>query len=293
MLFVLAFDHRNSFLRSFWGIPGEPPPAQRATCREAKLVILVGRLHAVGAGLPAGRAGVLVDDEYGMAAAVRARQAGLAVAMPIEKSGQRELQFQHDPFFAGVASLSPDYVKVLVRYNVEADGPMNGRQLAKMASVQEWAAGNGVGFMLELLVPPEPDQAARADYDTVTRPRLVLRAVQELSSAGLRPDLWKLEGMPSRSDYEAIGQEVLRTRADSGCLVLGRGEDEAEVARWLRRAAGVPAFSGFAVGRTIWWSPLRALYDGTLSRNEAVEAIGVNYRRMVDVYLDAAGAVAT
>jgi myo-inositol catabolism protein IolC len=292
MLFVLAFDHRNSFRKDFFGIEGEPTADQQARCREAKLVILDGLLSAVRAGLPAGgRAGVLVDDEYGAAAAMRARSAGVTVAIPVERSGQRELQFEHEPFYSSIRELSPEYVKVLVRYNPDGDAAMNARQRTKLSMVQEWTVREGVGFMLELLVPAESSHLARlggdvSRYDTEERPRLTVAAVKQLASAGLRPELWKLEGMNSRDGYAAIADAVLSARSDSSCLVLGRGADEAAVDRWLRLAAPVRGFSGFAVGRTIWWKPLRALYDGGGTREDTVEAISANYLRLVRIYTE-------
>ena len=41
-----------------------------------------------------------------------------------------------------------------------------------------------------------------------------------------------------------------------GCIILGRGEDDAKVREWLSIAAAVPGFIGFAVGRTSFWDPL-------------------------------------
>ena len=41
---------------------------------------------------------------------------------------------------------------------------------------------------------------------------------------------------------------------------------------------------GFAIGRTIWWDPLKAFVDGTTGREETAEHIALNYRRFVDVY---------
>ncbi len=290
MLFVLAFDHRNSLRTGFFGIEGLPTAAQEAQCREAKEVILDGLLHALERGLPAGEPGVLVDDEYGTAVARRARRRGVKVAIPVESSGRRELAFEHEPFFASIEALDADYAKVLVRYNPGAEPEINERQRAKLLRVQEWAATAGRGFMLELLVPPEPEQLANvgADpsrYDSELRPSLTLAAVRELTDAGLHADLWKLEGMNSGDEYASIADVVLRSCADSRCLVLGRGADEEAVDRWLELAAPVRGFAGFAVGRTIWWKPLRAYYDGHAARGETVDAIAANYRRLVGVYL--------
>ncbi|HSH34407.1 MAG TPA: DUF2090 domain-containing protein, partial [Actinomycetota bacterium] len=68
------------------------------------------------------------------------------------------------------------------------------------------------------------------------------------------------------------------------CIVLGRGADDAAVAAWLRAARGVPGYQGFAIGRSIWWNPLKFFVDGALPREEAVSQIANNYRRFVAVW---------
>jgi myo-inositol catabolism protein IolC len=41
------------------------------------------------------------------------------------------------------------------------------------------------------------------------------------------------------------------------CVVLERAANEEGVVHGLQQGAGVPGFVGFAVGRTIWWEPLK------------------------------------
>jgi 5-dehydro-2-deoxygluconokinase len=48
--------------------------------------------------------------------------------------------------------------------------------------------------------------------------------------------------------------------------------------------SGVPGYIGFAIGRSIWWDPLKAFVDGNLAREEAAKQIAANYRRFIDVY---------
>jgi myo-inositol catabolism protein IolC len=67
-------------------------------------------------------------------------------------------------------------------------------------------------------------------------------------------------------------------------VVLGRVADDAAVDHWLRQAAGVPGYVGFAIGRTIWWDPLKGYVDGVLSREAAASHISENYLRFVSVY---------
>jgi myo-inositol catabolism protein IolC len=69
--------------------------------------------------------------------------------------------------------------------------------------------------------------------------------------------------------------------------VLGRGADDAKVDHWLRQAAPVDGFVGFAIGRSIWWDPLKAYLENELDRPAAAQRIGENYLRFRKVYDDA------
>ena len=57
-----------------------------------------------------------------------------------------------------------------------------------------------------------------------------------------------------------------------------------QVDHWLRTGSGVPGYIGFAIGRSIWWDPLKGFVDGNLGREEAAKQIAANYRRFMDVY---------
>jgi 5-dehydro-2-deoxygluconokinase len=52
----------------------------------------------------------------------------------------------------------------------------------------------------------------------------------------------------------------------------------------------VPGFVGFAVGRTIWWDPLKSWVAGETETQKAVATIAGNYGRMVQAYEAAATA---
>jgi myo-inositol catabolism protein IolC len=56
------------------------------------------------------------------------------------------------------------------------------------------------------------------------------------------------------------------------------------VRHWLRTAAAVPGFIGFAVGRTTFWDALVSYRAGTLTRDEAVARIAASYREWVDLF---------
>jgi myo-inositol catabolism protein IolC len=56
------------------------------------------------------------------------------------------------------------------------------------------------------------------------------------------------------------------------------------VERWLRAGAGVDGVIGWAIGRTIWWEPLRVYFAGSGEGEEdAVTRIAANYRHFLDV----------
>ena len=144
--------------------------------------------------------------------------------------------------------------------------------------------------MFELLVPPEKSQleALKGDskaYDLTLRPQLMVQAIKELQTAGVEPDVWKIEGLDRREDCERIVAAARRGGRDKvGCIILGRGEDDRKVHEWLGIAASVPGFIGFAVGRTDFWEPLVGFRAGKLTREEAVAEIARRYGEFVDIF---------
>jgi myo-inositol catabolism protein IolC len=97
--------------------------------------------------------------------------------------------------------------------------------------------------------------------------------------------VWKIEGLEREEDGRAVVDHARSGgRGHVLCVVLGRGADRAAVERWLRVGSTVQGFAGFAIGRTIWFDPLKAWTGGDLPRDEAAGRVADAYRRMVDVY---------
>lgn len=288
---ILAFDHRGSFQKKFFGVAGEPNDEETARISDAKKVIYEGAKRAVDEGVPRESAGVLVDEQFGADIARDAKASGLLLAMPVEKSGQDEFDFQYgEDFGKHIEEFDPDFSKVLVRYNPEADQEMNARQAERLRRLGDWLHEHDRRFLFELLVPatPEQIQAAGGDedrWDKEERPKLMKLAIVELQGLGVEPDIWKIEGIDRREDCEMISATARAGGRDGvACVVLGRGADDARVDHWLRMGSGVPGYIGFAIGRSIWWEPLKAFVDGNLGREEAAKQIAANYRRFIDVY---------
>jgi myo-inositol catabolism protein IolC len=298
-LYILAFDHRGSFQKKFFGIEGEPDAEQTAIIADAKHLIYEGMLQAVGAGADPSSAGVLVDEQFGSTVPAEARERGLKLAMPAERSGQNMFDFQYgEDFGEHITSFNPDFTKVLVRYNPDGNAEENSVQLGKLKRLSEWLKDNDRKFLFELLVPAEPAQLEAVDgnsdrYDSELRPELMRRAIAEIQDAGIESDIWKIEGVDERSDCEMlVAQARAGGREGVACVVLGRGADDAKVDHWLTQAAPVDGFIGFAIGRSIWWDPLKAYVDGKIERPEGARRIAENFLRFIAVYERAKASVA-
>jgi myo-inositol catabolism protein IolC len=296
-LYILAFDHRGSFQKKMFGIQGDPTPDETDTIADAKHLIFEGLLKASEEGAEPGVTGCLVDEQFGAPKGIPAqsKERGLILAMPVEKSGQDEFDFEYgDDFGAHIEQFDPDFSKVLVRYNPEGDADMNERQAARLKRLADWLHEHDRKFLFELLVPAEEAQLESVDgdsdrYDAELRPELMRRAIVELQGAGVEADVWKIEGIDTQEDCERIAQTCRRGGRDGViCVVLGRGADDEKVEHWLRQGAPVEGYAGFAIGRTIWWDALKGFIDGDLERDDAARQIAVNYLRFVRVYGEAA-----
>jgi myo-inositol catabolism protein IolC len=290
-LYILAFDHRGSFQKKFFGLEGTPDPEQTAMIADAKHLIFEGMAQAVAAGADPSATGVLVDEQFGSTVPEEAHAAGLLLAMPAERSGQNMFDFEYgDDFGAHIERFDPDFTKVLVRYNPEGDQQENSVQLAKLKRLSDWLHKRERRFLFELLVPAEPAQLQAVDgdserYDAELRPALMRGAIAAIQDAGIEVDVWKIEGVDERSDCEMlVAQARSGGREGVVCVVLGRGADDAKVDHWLTQAAPVDGFVGFAIGRSIWWDPLKAYVEGKIERKVGARQIAENYLRFVKVY---------
>jgi myo-inositol catabolism protein IolC len=294
-LYVLAFDHRGSFEKGLFGLTAPPSSDEAARIAEAKEVIFEGLLRARDGDVPGDAVGMLIDEQYGADLARRAKKEGLVLAMPVERSGQDEFDFEHGEAFGDhIEAFGPTFAKVLVRYNPEGDRELNATQLVRLERLSAWLHERDRKLLFELLVPALPEQleavGGDADrYDRDVRPELVLQAIRDCHERGVEPDVWKIEGLDRGEDCREVA-DLARSAGRDGvvCVVLGRGADREAVERWLRTGAGVPGFVGFAIGRTIWFDALKAWLEGDLDREEAAGRIAESYLRMVEVYRSAA-----
>src|SRR3954470_23666849 len=207
--------------------------------------------------------------------------------MPVEKSGQNEFDFQYDEKFGEhIEAFDPDFSKVLVRYNPDdPDTEMNRRQLGRLKELADWLHEHDRKFLFELLVPATDEQLEQVGgdtdrYDAEHRPELMRRAIEDIQDFGIEVDIWKIEGVDEQSDAETLAQQTRKGEGREGvvCVLLGRGASDDKVDQWLRAAAPVEGFIGFAIGRSIWWDALKAYLDGG-GREKSPRRTAANNRR--------------
>jgi 5-dehydro-2-deoxygluconokinase len=295
-LYVLPFDHRGSFQTKMFGWKGALSPEQTAEIAATKQVIYDAFKASLAAGVPKEKAGILVDEQFGAAILLDAAKHGYSTSCPAEKSGQDEFDFEYGEDFARhIEKFDPTFCKVLVRYNPEGEASLNQRQAGRLKRLSDYLHGSNRLFMFELLVPAEKAQLARLGgdkkaYDREVRPGLMVGAIHQLQDAGVEADVWKIEGLDRREDCEKVVAAAHRAGRDRvGCIILGRGEDDKKVREWLRVAAGVPGFVGFAVGRTTFWDPLIDWRAKKTTREAAVAEISRRYREWVGIFEKARG----
>ena len=292
--FFLPFDHRGSFKKDFFGIIGREPTITEANEISAyKKIIYDGFKQAILDGVPKEKAGILVDEEFGKDILLDAKANGYLTACSVEKSGQKEFDFEYgEDFKKHILSISPDFVKVLVRYNPEGNAEINNHQTTRLKLLSDFCNENGFKFMFELLVPATSSQLAYVNndvgrYDREVRPNLMIEAIKEIQKQGIEPHIWKVEGSTSETDYQSVvSQAQANSRDQVGLIILGRGENRETINLWLSTAAKTKGFIGFAIGRTIWQNTLRKFKDSTISSNEAVLEIAKNFKIFCDLWLE-------
>jgi 5-dehydro-2-deoxygluconokinase len=296
-LYLMAFDHRGSFEHDLFGASEPVTPQVHEGITRVKEIIFDAHVQARAAGAPAHSCGVLVDEEFGAGIARRAREQGIPLAMPVERSGQDEFDFEYGADFgAHIEAFDPTFTKVLVRYNPDGDPDLNRRQTERLARLSTWLRERDRKFLFELLVPATPAQLERfagdqRDYDRKLRPSLVVATIAALQAGGVEADIWKIEGLDSALDCAAVVRQARSDGRDGVvCIVLGRGADEPQVIEWVRTGAAVEGFDGFAVGRTLWEEALKDFLAAKASRPETVDKIAGRYRDVIDAYRGAEAA---
>src|SRR3989339_2210491 len=282
-LLILPFDHRSSFSRDILGLPSRKVNSnQRKKILHLKEIIFEAFLVVYNKSRTKDNLAILVDEEYGDRILSRAKKLGIKRCLPVEKSGVSEFKFDYLFWKRHIRKYCPDYVKVLVRYN-PLNKDINKRQLVRLEKLSRFCQKNNYRLMLELLVPAtEKDlklAGSKRKYDAVLRAKRTVVAIKQLRKR-VKASVWKLEGFNKSNWKKVIGV----VSNDASIIVLGRGEDEVMVQKWLTTAAEFEQIVGFAVGRTNFLLALKDYVSGKISRQEAIDTIVNNYQSFINLW---------
>ena len=137
------------------GTLGIKPELNPDRLSDAKAVIFEGFQKAIDDGAPKESCGILVDEQFGADIVRRAKKEGYLFAMPTEKSGQDEYEFEYgNDFGKHIEEFDPAFSKVLVRYK---DLKRESNRLAPLRET-EMASEN------EALVAKASEEAALATW---------------------------------------------------------------------------------------------------------------------------------
>tara|TARA_B100001173_G_C15971835_1_gene540378 strand:- start:174 stop:1082 length:909 start_codon:yes stop_codon:yes gene_type:complete len=291
-LYILAFDHRGTLTKGLLGVEGREPTEEEASrVSSMKDIIFDGFLQAKDSGISGGDPAILVDEKFGIQVQEKAKEMGIKFAAPAEKSGQKVFDFEYgDNFGKKIEEVGADFVKILVRWNPNDNSETRQVQGERIKILSDWLDENDKKFLLEFLVPATEEQLEsvggdQTRYDSEIRPRLAVQVVEEMRERGADPDIWKIEGLDTREDCENISKVIKDGgRENVMAVVLGRGADDKKVNEWLTAGSSVDGYSGFAIGRSIFWTSLKGWHAGEKSRDEAVSEIANSYLQFISVY---------
>lgn len=261
-LFVLPFDHRASLARELLGAEGHLTGKQRKQLAELKLIVYNGFLAARKRYTGDGALAILVDEEFGAPVISKARKAGIPFALTMEASGKPSFTFDRSDWRSRLTTVRPTFAKALVHY-VPGDETHNALSRVRLRQLSNYCAAHGIDFMLEVLTG---DQTGKKKEEAMRT------AITEFLADGVRPTLWKIEGLSEAAAWKRLGKI-----ARAPMVILGRGAAKAQVAAWITAAARSGKVTGFAIGRTIFLHPLQQYIKKAYTKHQAEAAIAKNF----------------
>ncbi|MDP2638183.1 MAG: DUF2090 domain-containing protein [Candidatus Levybacteria bacterium] len=266
-LFILPFDHRASFAKMFG--------FTNLTQKEKEYIVLAKKLiyeafkKAVSQSVPQDQSAILVDEEYSDVVLKDATQQGFTTILTTEKSGQEGFTFEYGRNFTEhIEKYNPTFAKALIRYNPNVDW-------SNLKVLSDYCHNHGHKFLLEMLM----------GLDSVNAQNF-LPAIERLRKKGIEPDVWKLEGMENKSDYESVVAKIREgDRQNVGLVILGRGESKEQVEEWIKAGKNVKGVIGFAVGRTMFSQPLIDYKNGKIDEEKLIGRISNNFQQLYKLFI--------
>lgn len=228
---------------------------------------------------------ILIDEEFGKDIIKECKKKNIQFSLATEKSGTDFFQFEYDGNFKRhLKKIRPNFAKVLVRYNPIYKKENEG-QRQKIKLLQNFCQRYNIALIVELLIIPTDAElkrvGTRENFDYKLRPELLIKSLREFHKDKIYPEIWKLEAMERKTDWQKLFK-VLNKKEK--VIVLGRGENKKKVKKWLRIAAPLSQNIGFAVGRTVFFKPLKQYRDGEIKKVRTMALIAKNFEELIKLW---------
>ncbi|MEM4336843.1 MAG: DUF2090 domain-containing protein [Candidatus Woesearchaeota archaeon] len=280
--YLLPFDHRTTFIKDILGYKTPLSKKQIEEIKKYKNIIWEAFIRCYKKSKNKKDFGILIDEEFGSEIIKKAKKLGVVIAVAVEKSGQDIFDFEYgEKFGEHILKIRPSYSKVLVRYNPQ-NKKDNILQLKRLKRLNDFCYKNKIKLLFELIVVPIKK---RNNAGIKQGPQIAVNAIKEIRKFGIEPDLWKLEAMPKKRDWEKIINAIKqKNKKKVNIIVLGKGGSKRRVEEWLKTASFFPQIIGFAIGRTIFIKPLQKFKNKKISKKEAVEEIKNNFTHFIKLW---------
>jgi 5-dehydro-2-deoxygluconokinase len=268
---ALACDHRAPFVNLVAEFGKSPADITRFKLLTADAARKVARDRGC-------RLAMFMDGAFG-APVLEALGADDAwIGRPVEVTGSRPLEFEAGPDLAAeLRHWHPAHIaKCLVWRHPDDSADVETAQVAQLLLLQAAAQAAEIEWILEAIPP----------LDLMRDDETLVRGVEGLYAAGLRPDYWKLPAFGAETGWKRLDRVI--KDADPACrgvLTLGLNLPLDDLLTGLSQAATQPLSAGFAIGRSIFGGPARDWFAGRIDDADAVSSMAIAFAKAVDAYL--------
>jgi 5-dehydro-2-deoxygluconokinase len=268
-LFALAIDHRAQLEKI-----ADEAGARRERIGAFKRLAVKAAVKVAG-GRPG--FGMLLDGTHGRQALFDAAKYSLWIGRPVEEPGSRPLRFEEG---ADVGSRLIEWpvtqtVKCLAFYHPDDDAALKEEQARTLRGLYDATRRLNRELLVEIILSRH---GSLADDTTA-------RVLRDLYAAGIKPDWWKLESLPTSAAWKRV-EDVVATHDPwcRGVVLLGLDAPESELAAAFAIAAQSGIVKGFAVGRTIFADAARAWLAGEIDDDRAVADMAGRFQSLVRIW---------
>ena len=131
--------------------------------------------------------------------------------------------------------------------------------------------------MLELILPAGFPDHAQAEIETVNT----------VYEAGITPYWWKLAGSDSASHWRNLAEILEHHDPHSRIILLGGGQEIAQISPLFRTLKSCEKVSGFAIGRSIFWPSWQRFLKDEIDLKEISKLIAKDFLQCIRLWQEA------